>query len=377
MPIKVVVNTIPLLKPATGVGWYIYNLCHEFLHLSPSEFSFYFYYGWFSRKIYMPSSKVSSTNFFLKPFKVLLRRLSRYASFFSSNHFDLYFEPNFIPLSFKARSIVVTVHDFSFIRYPNWHPKERIAYFNNNFFKNIYKADAIVTPSEFIAEEVKQFIPDFTGKVKPIHLACDTSVFNTQAASGFEKFFSSFPEKYILFVGTIEPRKNLSTLLKAYSLLPSYLRKEYPIVIVGAGGWKNSSIKEQLKVFIERGEAIHLGYVPIKLLAALYTKAYCLVYPSFYEGFGLPPLEAMSCGCPVIVSNVASLPEVCGDAALYIDPTQVEELASTLFKLLSSVKLRNFLSSKALLRASMFSWEKAAKNHLSLFSSLLLDKKLK
>jgi len=365
---KVAVNTIPLLKPATGVGWYIYNLCNKFLRISPYEFSFY--YGWFSRRVYTPSFKSSSANLFLKPFKALLRRALYYTSFFS-NRFDLYFEPNFIPLSFKARRTVVTVHDFSFIRYPHWHPEERIAYFNNHFFKNIYRADAIITPSKFIAEEVKQFIPDFAGKVKPIHLACDTSVFNTQAALGFEKFFSSFPEKYILFVGTIEPRKNLSTLLKAYSLLPDYLRKEYPIVIAGAGGWKNSSIKEQLKAFIEKGEVVHLGYVPIKLLAALYAKAYCLVYPSFYEGFGLPPLEAMSCGCPVIVSNVASLPEVCGDAALYINPAQAEDLVSTLFKLLSSVELRDSLVSKALLRASAFSWENTAKEHLSLFSSLL------
>ena len=367
---KIVINTIPLLKPLTGVGCYIYNLCREFLRLSSSEFSFTFYYGWFSRNLCTPPSQVSSSNFFLKFFKALLRRILYFTSSYFSPSFDLYFEPNFIPLSFKARYVVVTVHDFSFIRYPHWHPEERISYFRKNFFKNIYRADAIITPSNFIVQEVKQFIPDFTGEVISIPLACDTSIFHSQAASGFEKFFSSFPRKYVLFTGTIEPRKNLSTLLQAYSLLPNYLKREYPLVIVGAEGWKNSSIKEQLKALINRGEAIYLGYVPIKLLAALYAKAYCLVYPSFYEGFGLPPLEAMSCGCPVIVSKVASLPEVCGDAALYVDPAQVEELTLALIKLLSSVELRNSLASKALSRASFFSWENTAKKHLLLFSQL-------
>ena len=368
---KIIINTIPLLKPATGVGYYIYNLCREFLRLSSSEFSFTFYYGWFSRRLYTPPDKFFSTKFYLKPFKALLRRIFHFTSSFFSSSFDLYFEPNFIPLSFKPRWIVVTIHDFSFIRYPHWHPEERIAYFYNYFFKNISRADAIITPSRFIAEEVKKFIPNFTGKVVSISLACDTSIFHPQAALGFEKFFSSFPKKYLLFTGTIEPRKNLSTLFQAYSLLPDSFKREYPLVIVGADGWKNSFIKEQLRVFINKGEAIYLGYVPVKLLAALYAKAYCLVYPSFYEGFGLPPLEAMSCGCPVIVSRVASLPEVCGDAALYVDPTQAEDLASALLKILSSTELRDSLASKALSRASLFSWENTAKKHLSLFSQFL------
>jgi len=367
---KILINTIPLLKPVTGVGCYIYNLCSQFLSLS-SEDSFIFYYGWFSRKLYTPPEKITSVRSLFIPFKGILRRFFRFTSWLLSPSFNLYFEPNFIPLNFKAHHIVVAVHDFSFLCYPQWHPEERITYFNNNFFKNIFKADAIVTPSKFIAKEVEQYIPDFKGLIVSIPLACNKSIFNPEAARDFEKFFSSFPKKYLLFVGTIEPRKNLSTLLQAYSLLPVSFKKEYPLVIVGAEGWKNSFIKEQMAPLIKKGEVIYLGYVPVKLLAALYAKAYCLVYPSFYEGFGLPPLEAMSCGCPVIVSKVASLPEVCGNAALYIDPNQVEDLACTLEKLLYSKDLRNSLALKALARASIFSWENTAKAYLNLFKSFL------
>jgi glycosyltransferase involved in cell wall biosynthesis len=145
-------------------------------------------------------------------------------------------------------------------------------------------------------------------------------------------------------------------------LLPEYIRKDFKLLLVGFKGWGNKQIVELLGKL--KGTVDYLGYVNSEELAELYREASCFVYPSLYEGFGLPPLEAMACGCPVVVSNVTSLPEVCGDAAYYVDPYDVESIAEGMYKVLTDEAMRRNLIEKGLERAKLFSWEKAAKSTL-------------
>jgi glycosyltransferase involved in cell wall biosynthesis len=179
----------------------------------------------------------------------------------------------------------------------------------------------------------------------------------------------SLPEHFIFFTGSLEPRKNLKNLIQAYSGLDKRIRKDIKLVLAGFKGWQNKEIMALLRKV--KSDVFYLGYVSDAALRDLYNLATLFVYPSFYEGFGLPPLEAMACGCPVVVSNAASLPEVCGGAAYYVDPYNIESIAEGIHKVLTDEALRQSLIEKGLERAKLFSWEKSAKKHIEVFDEVL------
>jgi glycosyltransferase involved in cell wall biosynthesis len=179
----------------------------------------------------------------------------------------------------------------------------------------------------------------------------------------------NLPGKFILAVGSIEPRKNLKNALLAYNSLPQAFKREYKFVLAGFSGWNNEEIMNSIRR--EKENIAYLGYLSDPDLAYLFNLASLLIFPSLYEGFGLPPLEAMACGTPVIVSNSSSLPEVCKDAAYYIDPLSVESIREGIVKVISDSELRSMLSQRGLDRAKLFSWDTSARKHLSLFNEVL------
>jgi len=360
---RVLINTIPLLTPLTGVGNYTYSLIKEFKKLKP-EFEYFYYYGYITSKFYVynPSNAFNWSGYLKKIplFSSIIRKLKSRCFFLQKKHFDIYFEPNFIPLErIKAKKTIVTVHDLSFFKYPQWHPEERINYFQKNFFSRLSYANIIVTPSNFIKEELKEVMKNLrlNKEIITIYNGYDPSLFYPSA--------KEISKRHILFVGSIEPRKNLKSLLLAYKLLPEYLRKDFQLLIIGFKGWKNRELFDLIKNMGEN--VIYKGYVPKQELADAYRKAICLVYPSFYEGFGLPALEAIACGCPVIASSSSSLSEVLGDSGYYIDPHDIEAIAKAITDVIEKEELRLELINKGLLRAKRFTWEKSAKKYLQLF----------
>ncbi len=187
----------------------------------------------------------------------------------------------------------------------------------------------------------------------------------------------NLPEKFVLFVGTLEPRKNLARLIEAYHRLNSNFKNQITklnlkpkLIIVGKKGWFYQEIFETVKKFKLEEMVIFTGYVPDEELPYLYKTAICFVYPSLYEGFGLPILEAMAYGCPVIASNLSSLPEVAGNAAILINPYAIDEIADALQKILSDENLRQNLRGKGLQQVQKFSWTNAAKQILEIIQSL-------
>jgi glycosyltransferase involved in cell wall biosynthesis len=180
------------------------------------------------------------------------------------------------------------------------------------------------------------------------------------------------PERFILFVGTIEPRKNLTRLIEAFSLLSPLSPLPFPfsplpLVIVGAKGWLYEEVFAKVEELGLEREVIFPGYIPWGELPLWYNAATIFVYPSLYEGFGLPPLEAMACGTPVIASNASSLPEVVGDAGILVSPGDVDGLAEAMKLLLSDETLREDLSRRGLRRAKGFSWEKTAEKTVQVY----------
>jgi glycosyltransferase involved in cell wall biosynthesis len=176
------------------------------------------------------------------------------------------------------------------------------------------------------------------------------------------------PDRFILFVGTLEPRKNIIRLLEAYARIKDKL--PHKLVIAGTKGWLYQPIFEAVKRLSLRNNVIFLGYVDDGNLPALYNLADLFVYPSIYEGFGLPVLEAMACGIPVITSNVSSLPEVAGDAAVLVDPYNVKELAGAMKHVLTNASLRKQVINKGFQQAKNFSWKKCARETLKVYEEV-------
>ncbi|WP_310441886.1 glycosyltransferase family 1 protein [Sulfurimonas sp.] len=378
---KILIDAISLLSPLTGIGRYTYEISKRMQELSGSKYEIYFNYGFYSKELFgfqkeptIIEQKFKQLKSFVDRFP-LLKKIMRF--FYSaiaklhSDSFELYFQPNFIPSkNVKARKIICTLHDFSFKLQPEWHPKERLEYFNDNF-DLIKKADHIITGSNFTKQEIIDYMQIPQDKISVIYHGVNHELYKPYPQDELQDTKAKFdlPKKFLLFVGSIEPRKNLLFLLMAYNLLSREEKDELPLILVGFKGWENKEIMQEIE---KNQEYIrYLGYITDTELAHIYNLATIFIYPSLYEGFGLPPLEAMACGTPVIVSNVASLPEVCADAALYIEPMDLQDIKDKILTLLGDEKLREELSKKSKAQAALFSWEKAAQEHFRVIEEYL------
>ena len=235
-------------------------------------------------------------------------------------------------------------------------------------------ADRVITVSGHTAEDLLREMPNARGKVSPIPLGTS---FLAPAASRESLTSLGLTEPYFLFVGTLEPRKNLTRLLEAFARLPDSLRSRAVLAIAGGKGWGGVDVATIAERFGIGDRVRVLGYVDDSQLATLYAHALFLAMPSLYEGFGLPLLEAMSHGTPVLTSNCASMPEVAGDAGVLVDPCDVDSVAHGLSELLSHDARRNALACLAKTHAASFSWDRAAEDTLRIFVDAIGARKLK
>lgn len=268
---------------------------------------------------------------------------------------------------------VTTIHDLTFFLLPGKHTFFKRHYFRRMIPLSAKASDLLIAVSESTKRDLVRLLGLDPEKVKVIHLGKDERFRSLADAELQEraKQQCGVPanKKVILFVGMIEPRKNLETLLGAFARLKS-LHGDYCLVLAGAPGWGYRGVFERVRRLGLEGPVVFPGYVPEDLLPALYNAAELFVYPSLYEGFGLPVLEAMACGVPVITSNVSSLPEVAGDAAVLVDPRSEEELRQGILRLLEDGELRKQLREKGLARSRLFSWEKTARATLEVYQQL-------
>ncbi|MBI3624045.1 glycosyltransferase family 4 protein [Candidatus Saccharibacteria bacterium] len=282
---------------------------------------------------------------------------------------------NFVsfPLSSKTKSVVF-IHDLSFVHYSNLLLSKNAKYLTRFVPLSLKRASQIVAVSQSTKNQIVDCYKIAPSKISVIPPAVDTKVFaprpDDQIKSVMNKYNLS-TEKYILFTGTIEPRKNIAGLLEAYSQLPSELTKQYSLVLAGGKGWQDESILSKITELQHQNfKIIQTGYVDDQDLPAVYSGASVFVYPSIYEGFGIPPLEAMACGVPVITSNKASLPEVTGKAALLIKPENPAEIAEAIQKILTDSVLANSLKAKGFDQVKKFSWDKSAQQLIELINEL-------
>ncbi len=272
-----------------------------------------------------------------------------------------HFGPFFMPRRVKR---VTVIHDLSPLKFPEhhrWHSQLLQGLFLRRIMK---KADLIITNSENSRQDIIRFFPFTEERVEKIYLGYDDSFKPDIRPEVLEKYGIKVP--YFLFVSTIEPRKNLSLLLNAYHRFRMNSNKTVQLVIVGGRGWKCRHLYHEIEQHHFRSDIILPGYVPKEDLPAFYSQTMAFVYPSYYEGFGLPVLEAMACGAPCLVSNVSSLPEVAGRASLMFNPFDVSDLTDQLEAISSDPALRIELAAKSIKQAARFSWDNFAEEFLEI-----------
>ncbi|MCK5061407.1 glycosyltransferase family 4 protein [Candidatus Parcubacteria bacterium] len=363
----------------SGIPEYTHNLLKEIFKLDKKNQYILFYnsFGDFSCRIpgfKADNVKIVHTAYPNKIFNNILQRILYWPKIDRLFNVDLFFVPNiaYIALSNKTRSLL-TIHDLSFVRFPEFYsPKRQIWHRVMNIKKMAKRFETIVAVSEHTKKDIIELCGIEPERVKVIYSGVGAK-YRPLAPGNTDcervKKHYDLPEKFILCLSTIEPRKNISGLIKAYGLM----RQEYPelkdyqLILAGVKGWR---YKETLRAWHDskyKEDIRFIDYVHSNDKPAIYNLASLFVYPSFYEGFGFPLLEAMASATPVITGTVSSLPEVAGGSALLINPENAREIADAMAAVLSDVKLQEEMISGGVKQSGKFSWETSAKAYMSLF----------
>ena len=361
---RVAFNATSLLSPLTGIGQYSRELAQGLVNRSDIDASFFYGASWSKSVRVAPLPGGGKVLAWLRkniPNSYALRRAvqqNRFKKHAYPSGIELYHEPNILSLPFDGPT-VITVHDVSWIRHPDAHPVERVRAMDRYFPATLAQASQIITDSQFIKRELIDLFRVAPDSVQVVSLGVDRLFQPLKPAETLSVMqrHRLVHGSYFMTVGTFEPRKNLQTALNAFLLLPAAVRRRYPLVMVGMPGWNSSALEQKIASLERTGDVRRLGYLTRVELAQILSGATALVFPSIYEGFGLPPLEAMACGVPVIASNAASIPEVVGDCGILLDPFDVRSMSEAMQRLVQDAAERKLLTAKGLLRSRRYSWE--------------------
>lgn len=280
-------------------------------------------------------------------------------------HSTNYFLPEAAPIG------VITVHDLSVFRFPETHPLERIRQFERLFESSLRRAVHIITDTETVRHELAQTFQLGLEQITAVPLGV-SELFRPAVARALPPALQGWGLErgsYGLCVATVEPRKKLLELVRTWRRLPRAIRDRVPLAVAGGAGWNNDEILDEMRTAQQEGWLRHLGHVKEADLPALYAGAALFVYPSIYEGFGLPPLEAMASGVPVIVSNQSCLSEVCGEAAFYVDPDDDNGFLGAILQGLEDDHWRDNAVRQGLARSARFTWERCTEDTVAVYHS--------
>jgi len=374
----------------SGVSEYAANLLEAILKIDKNNEYKLFYNSWHGLdnrlKSWNNRTILSGTRIPNKIFNYILQKIFHYPKLDQViGGADVFWLPHFNFSSFnrspRGPKLILTVHDLSFLRYPEFFSiRKNLWHWALNVKKIIRRAEVIVAVSDNTKNDIVELVGIAPEKIRVIYSGnniCRREI----DAEEISKFYQNHDLKsledkeYILFLGNIEPRKNIATLIESFNLLRNNHRGEYRfdnlrLFLAGAAGWKDKAIYRTWKKSPHRDDIKFLGYISRDEKDILYSRAKIFVYPSFYEGFGFPPLEALTYGVPVVCSNNSSLPEVVGAAALLINPFKASEISEAMEMALMDESLRSYLIEEGKKRVQLFSWDRAAAQYLELFKEI-------
>ncbi len=387
---KVIVEATPVLPRPSGVGLYVINLLAALAALQETEgFQLGLVYqpslkNWLRGNLTLPEVLRHYPNPVVLPLPVrllnLLAQLPGHGPILASleKHFgrpDLYHGTNYTVFPCRHSRRLITIYDLCFLRYPAY-VTAVVRTYGQRVRQGLGWADRVITISESSKRDIVEFLgvdPDHIW-VTPLASRYARDALGPDILPQEPAYLGQVPleeRPYILFVSTLEPRKNLLTLIESFNQLKNQHRIDHQLVLVGQRGWQVEPIFAAIAASPWRGHIHHLDYLSDAQVAYAYAHADLLAYPSWYEGFGLPVLEAMTLGCPVVTANSSSLPEVAGDAALLVDPANPEELAAACWRVISDRTLRQSLITQGYAQADQFSWRRTAQTTLAAYRSLL------
>jgi glycosyltransferase involved in cell wall biosynthesis len=378
-PIKILFEGSPMFRNRSGVGQYTYHL---FRHLAAQDkknryvvFGFLLVGKKFSPPLKAKNIRYKLIRYFPSKFYSLASRklIPPPVDVLLAEKFDLAVFTNFVstPLPLTKRSMSV-IYDLSYEYVPQYSVEKNNQLLRRQVPKTIRRSSAIITISENSKKEIIGCYKIAPEKVHIIRPAVDHDSFRPRDASEekvvADKFGIDGP--YILSVCTLEPRKNLIGVLRAFEKLPEDIKSSHTLVLAGGRGWLDGQLQSEFEKLSQKYRLLKTGYVDDADLPALYSGASIFVYPSFYEGFGMPPLEAMACGTPVVASDNSSLPEVIGDAGIMVKANDTTAIAKSIQKVISDPTLSNELRKKGLAQAKKFTWDQSAATLLGLIEDL-------
>jgi glycosyltransferase involved in cell wall biosynthesis len=385
--LKIVIDVTPLDKQNSGIGFYVSNLINTLYKLQEHEnFNLGLAYQpglkkWLYRDLSFPELLHQYSQLYIFPLPVRISDLLIKLEFSPSlSYFEHYYSfpdilhgTNYSVYPCKDSLKIMNIYDLTFIKYPQY-TNIVVKKYTDKVKQCLKWTDLVLTISESSKEDIINYLKVPSEKVFVTPLA---SRYNANFLSSLdldkevENINYDFSKPYLLFVSTIEPRKNINAIISAFNFLKKRYKLEHQLVVIGKKGWNYEPIFTAIENSPWKDEIHHLDYLSNELVALFYSKADVFLYPSHYEGFGLPVLEAMTLGTPVITSNTSSIPEVTGDAAILIDPNDYMQLAEAILQVISDSQLRQNLINKGKIRADLFSWERTAKETLKAYKSII------
>jgi len=368
--VRVGVDATPMLEPRSGVGYYTSRLLSSLLHNSKG-WEFHLFSNRDLGNLEPPLDRAMRPQRYFGGSRWLWLHLILPA-IVRRRRLDLCHYTNAVAPLWQSVPYILTIHDASLFLQPQHHPRARHLTMRLFLPWVARRAAAIITVSEHARRDLLHILRLPPEKVRVVYEAAPQwfrPVLDAQKKQHLREKYK-LPEQFILYVGTLEPRKNLHRLIQALSKVHQSGFK-LPLILAGARGWMMEDFERRVAALQLQRSVRYLGYVPTADLPGLYSLCTIFAFPSLYEGFGLPPLEAMACGAPVLTSNRSSLQEICGEAALLVNPLCVDDIAAGIRTLLDDRELRLELSHRGQQRARSFSWARAAQETTAVYNQAL------
>jgi len=361
---KIVVNTRFLIKDKLeGIGYFTFETLKRITQSHP-EVDFIFLFDRPFSKEFIFAENITPVMLFppaRHPFLWFWWFEFSVANYLNKTQADLFLSPDgFCSLRVKTPTLTV-IHDLAFEHFPNHVPFLVRKYYQYFVPKFAHHTTRIATVSEYSKQDIFEKYNIEKSKIDVVYSAAKENFVPTEI--GVQKTIKekyTQGKDYVLYVGAIHPRKNVGNMLLAFDQFKTQTNSDVKFLLAGALGWQNEEVQTVYENLKHKAEVLFTGRQPLDELTRIIGSAYAVLYVSLFEGFGVPPLEAMKCGVPVITSNVSSLPEVCEDAALLVNPNSVEEISNAIFQITSNNLLRNSLIEKGKLQAHKFTWKKSA-----------------